>query len=251
MRAIHAAAAGMKGQQVRLDTIAANIANTNTVGYKSVRADFKDALYSAMDNPAGDSEAANLRAGSGVLLSATTTDCSDGAFLSTGVPMDFALSGNGYFTVETPAGEKLYTRNGNFSVSAENGDSYLVTAQGYYVLDDTGSRIRLPQETESISVTQSGELSTPDGTIATLGISGFSNPDGLDAAGDTCYRETANSGTAAPATGVTVVQGSLEQSNVELAQEMTLLIRAQRAYSLASKALQTADDMQGLANNIH
>lgn len=251
MGAIYSAAAGLKGQQTRLDTIAANIANTNTVGYKSVRADFKDALYMAMDNPVGNSEAANLLAGNGVLLDATTTDFKNGSLKETGEFLDFALRGNGYFTVENSVGEVLYTRNGNFNVSVEGGDSFLVTSQGYYVLDNMGNRIRLPKETKGISVTESGELINKDGRIAALGIANFTNPDGLDAAGDTFYRVTPASGAAAPpAEKYVVIQGSLEQSNVELAQELTLMIRAQRAYSLASKALQTADDMKGLSNNI-
>jgi len=249
--AIYEAATGLKSQQTRLDTIAANIANINTVGYKSQRVDFKDALYKAMDTPVGNSEAGNLRTGSGVLLGATTTDVSEGTVSETGNPLDFALNGKGYFTVQTPTGETLYTRNGDFQISVENGASYLVTAQGYYVLDSAGKRIQLPQDsTSDISVTESGVLKVEDTTIADLGITSFPNPDGLDAAGDTCYRATQVSGTAAPAGQVTVKQGRLEQSNVDLAQEMTLLIRSQRAYSLASKALQTADDMKGLANNI-
>lgn len=250
MQAIYTAGSGLGRQQTRLDTIAANIANSDTVAYKSTRADFKDALYSLMDSPAVNGEGANLRVGSGVVLSATTTDYSEGSLSATGRLLDFAIQGNGFFSVKDPSGETLYTRNGSFSVSPEDGANELVTAQGYYVLDAGGNRITVPDGVSEISVSEDGRLSTTDGEFAALGIVGFSNPDGLSAAGESCYAATEVSGAPSAAEKVSVVQGSLENSNVDLAQEMTLLIRSQRAYSLASRALQTADDMEGLANNM-
>lgn len=250
MQAIYTAGLGLSSQQTRLDTIAANIANADTVGYKSTRADFKDALYAFMDSPVADSEDANLLVGSGVVLGATTTDFSDGSLSATGNLLDFAIQGEGFFSVRNTAGETLYTRNGSFSVSPEGGDNYLVTAQGYYVLDREGNRIAVPGDSSEINVSDDGVLSTAAGELARLGIAAFSNPDGLSAAGDTCYAATEVSGEPEAAEGMTVVQGSLESSNVSLAQEMTLLIRSQRAYSLASRALQTADDMEGLANKM-
>jgi flagellar basal-body rod protein FlgG len=250
MQAIYTAGSGLRSQQTRLDTIAANIANSDTVGYKSTRADFRDALYSLMDSPAADSEGANLHVGSGVLLNATATDFAEGSLSPTGRLLDFAIQGSGFFSVMNPAGDTLYTRNGSFSVSTEDGANYLVTAQGDYVLDTNGDRIAIPDGAAEISVSKDGGLSASGQQFAVLGITGFSNPDGLSAAGDSCYTATDTSGEPVPAEKVTITQGSLENSNVDLAQEMTLLIRSQRAYSLASRALQTADDMEGLANNM-
>ncbi|NCB50706.1 MAG: flagellar hook-basal body protein [Clostridia bacterium] len=250
MQAIYTAGSGLRGQQTRLDTIAANIANSDTVGYKSSRVDFKDALYSLMDSPVADSEEANLFVGSGVVLGATATDFSNGSMSVTGNLLDFAIQGSGFFSVRNAAGETLYTRNGSFSVSSMDGENRLVTAQGYEVLDAEGNRITVPDGSSDISVSASGVLSTTEGEFAVLGIVSFSNPDGLSAAGDTCYTASEVSGEPETAKGVSIVQGSLENSNVDLAQEMTLLIRSQRAYSLASRALQTADDMEGLANNM-
>lgn len=250
MQAIYSAATGLKNQQTRLDTIAANVANVNTTGYKSTRIDFKDALYTAMDSPAGGGEERNLFTGSGVMLNTAATNFSNGALINTGSPLDFAISGNGFFSVENPTGKTLYTRSGSFGISAEGDEKYLVTSQGYYVLDTAGNKILLPDDTTSLGVNADGMLSTENGEISTLGIVDFSNPDGLTSAGETCFEATAVSGDAVPAGNASVVQGSVEGSNVELAQELTLLIRSQRAYSLASRALQTADDMEGLANNM-
>lgn len=250
MQALYTAASGMRNQQLRLGTIADNIANASTTGYKSTRVDFKDALYTQMDSPVADSAAANLLTGNGVLLAATTTDFADGALSETGNPFDFAIQGSGFFTVETAEGERYYTRNGCFNTSIEGENTYLVTAQGYYVLNAEGERIQLPEDTGSLSVTADGALSTTEGSFATLGIVEFVNPDGLEAVGGSCYRATEVSQEPAAATDSAVLQGRLELANVDLAQELTLLIRAQRAYSLASTALRTADDMEGLANNM-
>ncbi len=155
------------------------------------------------------------------------------------------------FHGEGADGETLYTRNGSFGVSDEAEGNFLVTAQGRYVLDREGNRIALPADRTGLSVTPGGVLQTAAGETAALGIVDFSNPNGLLAAGDTCYRASETSGAAVPAgRNTTVKQGSLEASNVDTAREMTFIIRSQRAYSLASRALQTADDMEGLANNM-
>ncbi|HHU22246.1 MAG TPA: flagellar hook-basal body protein [Clostridiales bacterium] len=250
MQAIYTAATGLKAQQNRLDTIAANISNVNTVGYKSTRVDFKDALYNLMENPAGDSMASNLLKGSGVLMNATTTDFSEGRLETTNSILDFAIIGEGFFTLENTQGEILYTRNGSFSLSAEEDASYLVSSQGYYVLDRDGNRIALPKDLTGLNIANGTMLRNEDGELAALGIVTFPNNDGLLAAGETCYRPSETAGEPTPLEDARIEQGKIESSNVDLAQELTLLIRSQRAYSLASRALKTADDMDGLANNI-
>lgn len=279
MQAIFSAASGIKNMQTRLDTIAANIANINTTGYKAKRLDFKDALYKALVLPEeakaetirlaaaeqteegvpveeGGEEAAEVETlldryiliGSGVIISSTTTDFKDGSTQPTGSTTDLAISGRGFFTLESDAGERLYTRNGSFTVSSSG---YLVNANGYFVLDNEGQRIMITEDTFGLGVSATGELSFPEGYLATLGLADFYNPNGLEAAGDTCYRATAASGQPMQAQVGAVLQGSLENSNVDMAANLTMLVRAQRAFSLMSKALQTADDMEGLANNLH
>lgn len=249
MQARNTAATGLVAQQQRMDVIAANLANENTTGYKAARADFKDALYVRMKDPAGNAEANNLRKGSGVILNATGRDLSDGAAQTTGRSLDFSLSGEGYFTVRGADGGLLYTRDGHFSISPENGRNYLVDEDGRYVLSTQGQKISVGSG-ENLSVKTDGTLAVGGRTVGTLAIADFSNPQGLSAAGGSCFQETAASGAPRAARSCEVEQGSLEASNVNLGEEMTLMIRAQRAYTMAGKALQTADDMDGLADSI-
>lgn len=249
LQATQTAATGLRAQQTRMDTIAANIANENTVGYKAARVDFKDALYTRMKDPVGTSEKNNLLRGSGVLLNATGRDLTNGTLQTTDSSLDFSITGEGYFTLENGNGERMYTRNGHFSVSEENGRNYLVNENGYYVLSNRGQRIELAG-TGDVSVSEDGTLTRGGRTIAQLGITEFANPQGLDAAGNSCFQATAASGRTRAAQNAKISQGSLESSNVNLGEEMTLMIRAQRVYTMAGKALQTADDMDGLANNL-
>lgn len=250
MQAGKTAATGLRAQQERLDTIAVNIANVNTTGYKSARADFKDALYTRMINAAdGLSTEHNLLRGTGVILNTTGRDFSGGAVQTTGAKLDFSLSGDGFFMLEGNSGERLYTRNGSFTVSEESQGSYLVSADGHYVLSNQGNRIQLPGN-GAISVDKSGTLSYKGQPISNLAVMQFSNPEGLRAVGNSCFEETGASGSSYTARNTEVLQGNLEGSNVDLGQEMALLIRTQRVYSMTGKALQTADEMDGLANNM-
>jgi flagellar basal-body rod protein FlgG len=252
MQSLYTAASGLLNQQKRLDTLASNIANSNTPGFKSTRIDFKDTLYSTMVDPVlANSAENNLLVGSGVDVDATNIDFSQGADVETGLPLDFAIEGDGFFQVQKDDGEILYTRSGSFSTATVDNVNYLVTAQGYFVLDNEGNKIKMPDNASAVSVSKDGVISADDGTqYGTIGIVRFSNPGGLAAAGDTSYSATGASGEAEKDTSSIVVQGKLENSNVDLAQELTLLIRSQRAYSLASRALTTTDDMMGLANNM-
>ncbi len=249
MQAVSTAAAGMKAQQTRLETVSSNVSNVNTTGYKSSRVDFKDALYTSMRTPMGDAMGSNLLKGSGTVINAIGQDFTDGARVATDGALDFAIVGDGFFSLENSAGDTVYTRNGNFTVSEEDGSNYLVNAQGYYVLDDGGERIELPAGAK-VSLSSGAVLSSEDDELATLGITDFENKEGLSAVGGSCYQTTAASGEGYTAEDPQLQQGYLENANVDLASELTLLMRAQRAYAMASKALQTADDMDGLANNI-
>ncbi|MFY9382267.1 MAG: flagellar hook-basal body protein [Eubacteriales bacterium] len=252
MQAIHTAALGMKTQQTRIDNIANNIANINTAGFKSSTVNFKDALYTLIDNPDGtDSEASNLLRGSGVLTASIATDFSDGTINFTGQVLDFAIRCDGFFMISGADGERYYTRNGSFAVSHEGQNNYLVTNDGYYVLNRNGERINLPGDISSVSATEDGVLYSGDGWSSSLGIVSFTNPDGLMSAGGSRYQATEVSGEATALRDFSVIQGALENSNVDLIKELTLLLRTQRAYSFASSALRTADSMEELANNIH
>lgn len=252
MQSLYSAGSGLSSQQARLETISSNISNVNTPGFKATRADFKDALYRSMVDPTSlTPEADNLQSGTGVLLESTAINMKQGTVSQTDEPLDFAIEGDGFFQVQDQNGQTLYTRSGSFTVSNEGGEGYLVTSEGYHVLDATGARVHLPANIADLAVDEKGAITAGGKTYGTLGLARFTNSDGLSPVGLTCYRATPASGAAAPDTGSKVVQGSIERSNVDLSEEMTLLIRAQRAYSLASRAVTTTDDMLGLANTMH
>ena len=254
VQAAFSAKSALLAQQDRLNVISNNLANLNTTGFKSSRVDFKDTLYSTIKRTEEMGSNANLQRGGGVMIGAISVLMENGVAVGTNVPLDFCLTGAGFFTLQGADGAKLYTRDGTFAVSNENGTRYLVNAQGLYVLDKSGNRISLPAEggTESLTCNENGELFMPGNTasFASLGISEFPNPGGLEAVGGNCFKETVASGAAKSSEDATVLQGFYESSNVDLALEMTRLIRAQRAFSFAARALTTADEMDAMANNL-
>ncbi|NMA25579.1 MAG: flagellar hook-basal body protein, partial [Clostridiales bacterium] len=247
MQSLSTAATGLAAQQQRLDIIANNIANLNTTAYKSVKAGFEDAYYTAMENPDPDAEATYLQRGTGVRLSSTAVSFSQGIVQTTGNARDLAISGDGFFRLQDGSGAYVYTRDGSFTVSVEEDGAYLVNAGGYYVLDENNERILLPESGGSFIVRPDGSI---EGSETKLGVYSFANAGGLALRGRSLFIPTAASGEAVPAADYTVRQGELEGSNVDLGSEISELIQAQRAFSLASRALQTADNMEALANSI-
>jgi len=239
IRALYSSASAMVAQQQNLDIISNNIANINTVAYKKTRPAFQDALYSAMDARRA-AEPVNLQIGNGVRLAATQRHFGQGRLQQTDRPLDFAIDGEGFFVLLRPDGTLCYTRDGSFQISAEQVGgrvvSRLVTPQGEYVLDING---------QPMEVYNGREVSVESFNIVT-----FANPDGLEAIGHNRFVETEASGPAIYSYHATVRQGFLEQSNVDLAEEMAQLILAQRAYQLSSRVLQSADEMERLANNL-
>ena len=253
-QAMMIAASGLRNQQQRLDTIANNVSNVNTVAFKSVRLDFKDALYTAGITPGpARTPDGNQQRGHGVMVAGIVKDFRGGSLQSTERQFDFAIEGEGFFELGDLNGNIVYTRNGNFSLSAEEDGVYLTNATGLYVLDTDGERILVPDATERIDTSYDGALTFVAGeeeTTVTLGVYTFRNITGLLSAGDSTYAESVASGERMPAEDTRVVQGMLEASNVNLGEEMTRIMRTQRAFQLASRALTTADDMEGIANNM-
>lgn len=259
----YTARSGLIAQQQRLDTIGHNMANVNTVGYKSVRADFKDMIYTAMTRPTQEQrEDLNLQRGHGVMLGATTRSFLQGSPELTNGYLDLCLIGEGFFTVQDSAGNTRYTRDGAFALSIEDDGTFLVTGEGYYVLDEDGERIDLqgvqPSKVEvrndgTVFVVQTTEATETEPAkterveVATLGIVSFRNRMGLTAEAENLYAVSENSGEPEEDETTKVQQGMLEMSNVDLATEMTRMIRAQRAFSLSARALTTADQMDGTA----
>jgi flagellar basal-body rod protein FlgG len=255
--AVMIAATGLTNQQRRLDTIADNIANSNTVGFRASRLDFKDALYTAGIVPAAPrTPEGNQQKGHGVTTAAITRERRQGSLVETGGQFDFAIEGEGYFELTDPEGGKLYTRGGNFYITDMDGELRIVNSDGYFVSDADGNAITVPYGTQAVAAAEDGTLSfqAADGELyeaqVRLGVFTFRNVMGLDAVGAGNYVETALSDEMFGVVGARVIQGALENSNVDMAHEMTLMIRSQRAFSLASRALRTADDMEQLANNL-
>lgn len=254
MQASSTAKMALLAQQTRMDTIANNMANANTAGFKARQVTFKDMLYFQMTRPTGNQEG-NLQKGTGVLVASTDLNWTQGIAEMTQDTMDFMLDGDGLFTVQDAGGNTLYTRNGSFAISVEGDDRYLVTTQGYYVLAEDGERIRLPSnaETTGIEVSPRGDLFAAGGgqRFAKLGLVWFPNAPGLDSAGNGCFAESVASGEPVEMPGDTVVlQGYLEAANMDMGTEMINLIKTQRAFSFASRAITTADEMDAIANNM-
>ena len=269
VRSLWPAATGMNAQQTNLDTIANNLANVNTNGYKSEVAEFKSLLYQTLQTKTTTANGANkpisAQVGLGVRNSSITSVFSQGSLLASESDTAFAIEGKGFFAVQGQGGQTYYTRNGNFGFAlGTNGGLVLANTDGLPVLDSTGKAITLGTQyvASKITVTADGQLCYPDETNnpqpigITIGVYQFSNPSGLEKQGDTLFAVTAASGNAMnEATNNNldksrVVQGYLEGSSVQVADEMVNMIVAQRAYELNSKAITTSDEMMQIANNL-
>lgn len=252
-QAIFTAKSGIRSQQTRLDVIGNNLANVNTVGFKTVRVDFKDAIYQTLRRPVQPQDELNLELGHGTLVGATYRDFRVGQVQVTNNITDIMLTGDGYFAVETASGETQYTRNGALALSNEEDGLYLVTGYGAYVLDTNGERIAIPGSSTELVIDQQGLVSngSEDPPVAQIAVYRFDNMPGLQAVGESNFIPSVISGEPKLVSGEDIVrQGAIEMSNVELANEMTRMIRTQRAFQLSSRALTTADQMIGLAVNM-
>jgi len=259
LRALYTAATGMEAQQVNIDTIANNIANVNTTGFKQARAEFQDLLYQNM-RPAGTAASTSteypvgLQLGLGTRPVATTRVYKQGDFRQTGNPLDLVIEGQGFFQVRLPSGETAYTRDGSFHISK---DGAIVTADG----DPLEPQITIPKDAQevviasdgTVSITQTGQSAAQQ--VGTIQIANFQNPSGLNGIGRNLFVMTTASGNATPGNpgenGLgRINQGFLEQSNVSIVEEMVNMIIAQRAYEVNSRAVRVADDMLSQINNL-
>lgn len=263
MRALWSAATGMTAQQLNVDVIANNLANVNTTAFKRDRAEFKDLIYQTLQREnvyGGQGRPVNMQVGVGVRPSAVVKDFSEGNLYQTGNLLDLALDGPGFFAVLGPDDKVYYTRDGSFKLSPDGNTLMLVTADGYPVLDDSNNPIVFDGNVNDITVSPLGviQVKNPDGTtyeVATLGIYNFTNPQGLLSVGNNLYEATEASGQPGTRDDFEgrmgkVMQGFLETSNVQVVKEMVDMIAAQRAYEINSKAIQAADEMLGIANNL-
>lgn len=254
--ALFISATGMQAQQLNVDTIANNLANVNTAGFKKNRVSFQDVFYRSASPvaDAGLSAETLVTLGLGTLVSGNSKVFLPGDLKQTDVSLDFAVEGDGFFEVEMPDGTSAYTRYGAFRVTS---DGLLGTAEGYPLK----SHIEIPADASDIVVDKSGKVLAKipgESDLVELGqieLAGFINPQGLDALGDNLYRATDASGapiSASPGESNmgTIAQGYLESSNVKLAEEMVNLVLAQRAYELNAKVVQACDEMLSISNNL-
>ncbi len=259
LRALYTAASGMNAQQLNIDNIAHNLANVNTIGFKSRRADFQDLLYQNL-RQAGAANTANtdipvgLQIGLGTKPVATEILLTQGDFSATENPLDMVIEGQGFFQVRLTDGQTAYTRNGSFHLDR---DGNLVTADG----DFLDPQISIPQDQLSVTIGSDGTVSvlqagqTQPQQIGKIEIANFQNAAGLQAIGKNLYLATQASGE--PIVGTpgenglgTLLSGFVEQSNVSVVEEMVNMIVSQRAYEASSKVIRTADEMLTQANNV-
>ena len=269
IRSLWSAATGMNAQQTNVDTIANNLANVNTVGYKSQVSQFKSLLYQNLQTKSttanGDPKPVTSQVGLGVRNSSINQIFTQGSLISAESDTAFAIEGEGFFAVRNGEDTINYTRNGDFTwAMSAGGGIMLTTTDGLPVLDSNGRSIVLANTfiTNRIGITSDGTLTYPDennnaqSLDITLGTYQFRNPAGLERQGDSLFAVTGASGAAVnEATSPNVkrskiVQGYLEGSNVKVADERVNLIVAQRAYEMNSKAITTSDEMLQQANNL-
>ena len=259
MQALWIAATGMKGQELRINVIAHNLANVNTSGFKVSRIDFEDLLYQSF-KAAGATSAAGYQVptgmdvGLGVRPAAIQKIFLQGDYHQTQNPLDLAIEGKGFFKVTMPDGQIAYTRSGSFKLDSEG---RIVTSEGY-PLDP---EIVIPAQAITVTVDPDGTINVTlpgqiqPSQVGRIELADFVNPAGLKAIGKNLFLPTAASGD--PTTGNpgengmgTIAQGFLEMSNVDMVTELVEMIMAQRAYEINGKVIQSADDMLQIVSNL-
>lgn len=268
MRSLYTAATGMRAQQINVDNISNNLSNVNTVGYKTQKAEFKSLLYQTIQTRTttanGEQKPIGAQVGLGTRIASNTAIFTQGPLLASESMADFAISGAGFFGIRGADGQTYYTRNGRFNWGIGPNGLMLTNSDGCPVLDRNNNPIVLPEgiTSENAIIMENGQIGymNADGLYVDsgqqFGIFQFNNPGGLEREAESLYSVSDASGAAlneAEVDGLIpskVIQGYLEGSNVQVADEMVNLIVAQRAYQLNSKAITTSDEMLEQANNL-
>ena len=248
---------GLDAQQTRMNVISNNLANVNTTGFKRDRAVFEDMLYQNVKQAGGQTDAnsqapTGMMLGTGVRIVATEKLHTQGNMVTTQSPLDLAISGDGYFQIAKGDGSLAYTRDGGFKISATG---QLVTSSGALLQP----AITIPNTASSVTIGRDGTVSielTTGGAqvLGQIQIARFVNPSGLQSLGQNLMKDTPASGAPqvlAPGVGGagSLMQGSLEASNVNVVEEMVNMIETQRAYEINSKAISAVDGMLRFLNN--
>jgi flagellar basal-body rod protein FlgG len=260
IRALYSAASGMSAQETNIDNIANNLANANTVGFKTRRAQFQDLMYQSLVQPGTASGQqtvvpTGLQLGLGTRAASNEIIFTQGAFTETDNPLDLVIQGNGFFQIQMPNGTLAYSRAGQFQLDKSGN---VVTPQGY-TLDP---QITIPATAQQITIAGDGTVSytlpnqTAAQTAGQIQLANFANPAGLNSLGNNLYAPTDASGD--PTVGApggseglgSLLQGYTEQSNVSIVNEFINLIQAQRGYESNSKVVQAADQMYQQVNGL-
>lgn len=260
MKALSTAATGMLAQQLNIEVVSNNIANMNTTGFKRQRAEFQDLLYQNIERVGANSSdtgtvvPSGIQVGVGVRAAGIYRITDQGSLQNTGNTFDLAVNGRGFFNILLPDGQEAFTRAGSFQIDQTG---QLVTPEGYVVQP----AIVIPQTAVDVSINEQGDVEFTEAGTTQPQVAGrlnlviFPNEVGLEAIGSNMLLESQASGP--PVIGVpsqngygAILQGFLEQSNVNAVSEITAMISAQRAYELNSKVIQTADEMLQAANNL-
>jgi flagellar basal-body rod protein FlgG len=252
MSALWIAKSGLSAQDTRLSTIANNLANAATVGFKRDDAVFEDLLYQIKRQPGASSSQSTelpsgLQIGTGVRVIGTAKEHSEGNLQVTEKPLDLAINGRGFFEVLLPDGSTSYTRNGQFQINS-NGE--IVTSRGLLLQP----AITIPDNAQTVTISSDGIVevqifgqAAPQ-QVGQIQLTDFVNAPGLQAIGANLFLETAASGSATQGTpannGIgSIEQGTLENSNVDTVEELVNMITTQRTYEMNSKVISTADSM--------
>jgi flagellar basal-body rod protein FlgG len=260
IRSLYISATGMEAQKMNIDVISNNLANVNTSGFKRGRADFQELIYQDLKTPGslsaeGSIIPSGIQMGLGVKPVAVQKIFLQGDFVQTGNNLDLVIEGDGFFQITKPDGVIAYTRNGSFKL---DNVGRIVTSDGY-ALDPA---ITIPSNTQSITVGSDGKVSVLQSgarsptEIGNIQLARFINPGGLQANGKSLFLPSGSSGD--PIVGIpgggdglgTIGQGFVEMSNVNIVEEMVNMIVSQRAYEINSKAVQAADEMLQMTNNL-
>ncbi|NLN81205.1 MAG: flagellar hook-basal body protein [Clostridiales bacterium] len=225
IRGFYSATQGIKTSQVRMDTLANNMANVGTTGFKPITPGFSDTLYANLDE--------NVSIGSGVKQISSTVNFAPGTREHTGEEYDFFIEGDGFFAVGSQEDGVQYTRNGRFSLSHENGQNFLVTADGQYVLDKDLQRIVIGEN-----------------TAVEPGVFGFANPYALQLTGSCRFAPNEMSGQAETIENAVVINGCLESSAVDMVGEISRMIEAQRAFQFNARMIQVSDEIEQIASTL-
>jgi flagellar basal-body rod protein FlgG len=259
-RALYTAATGMETQQLNLENVANNLANANTTGFRRRRVQFQDLLYQNMVQPGAASTQqttfpAGLQIGLGAKSAASEIIQQQGDITATGNSLDLCIQGQGFFQVQLPNGEMAYTRDGSFSLDSTG---IIVTSDGYQVQP----AITIPASATNVTIGSDGTVSVQlpgqqqAQQVGTIQLATFANPAGLTSMGQNLFLETTASGN--PIVGTpggseglgTILQGSLENSNVDIVSEFVSMILAQRSYEANSRVVKAADEMFQTINGL-